>query len=244
MFAMPLPLIFADNTTPINGDALGAALESRGVVMVVLLVLLALSVASWFVIGAKWWELRKTRAASRVFLEAFWASRQLDAMHGTLGQYAEVPVVVLFRAAHAELGRVRQLGLGASDGALDNVDRALRRASQESVERLERWIAFLGSVASAAPFIGLFGTVWGIMGAFGGIAGAENMLQSVAPHIAQALVATAVGLLAAIPAVMAYNALSGRVRQIVVEMDGFALELLNLVRRQIEAPSGRAPRPE
>ena len=108
----------------------------------------------------------------------------------------------------------------------------MRRASEPLVEEMESGLSLLGTTASAAPFIGLFGTVWGIMGAFGGLADTGTILQSVAPHIAQALVATAVGLLAAIPASMAYNFLGRMVRRMITDLDGFGLELLDLVRRK------------
>ena len=108
----------------------------------------------------------------------------------------------------------------------------MRRTSEPLVDELESGLSVLGTVASSAPFIGLFGTVWGIMGAFGGLADSGSVLQTVAPHIAQALVATAVGLLAAIPAAIGYNGLGRMSKRIVTDLDGFGLELLNLVRRQ------------
>jgi len=142
----------------------------------------------------------------------------------------------MFAAAYTEMKRNKEgqatgpIGVD-SDYGFENVERTLRRAGQEETTRLEKLTPFLATTGSAAPFIGLFGTVWGIMNAFAYISPDRPVLETVTPHIAQALVATAVGLLAAIPAVMAYNFFNSKIRVLVVEMDNFSIDFLQYPKR-------------
>ena len=160
---------------------------------------------------------------------------------------AESPARAMFRAGYMELNLILKEREGRGkrpegDGpaaapasateAFENIERALRRAQRNAVSRLEYALTFLATVGSAGPFIGLFGTVWGIMNAFAGIDASKPILETVTPHIAEALVATAIGLLAAIPAVMAYNWLLGRIRSLQVVLEDFTTDYLNIIRRQ------------
>jgi biopolymer transport protein TolQ len=216
--------------------------------MSVLVVLLLLSVASWSIILYKLWVFRRSERQSISFLDVFRRSSKFSEVQAVCRSLAESPLVGLFQAGYAELtAQLRQSTApdtmetvasprpGAARPTLKSltaVDRALTRASVIEVNKLEKRLPFLATTASVAPFIGLFGTVVGIMMAFQGIGqtGSTN-LSVVAPGIADALVATAAGLVAAIPAVVAYNHLSNRVRLFAAEMDDFAMEFLNIAER-------------
>ena len=136
----------------------------------------------------------------------------------------------VFRAAFSEMARATKAENPAQT-AFENTERTLRRAVQAESARLEKSLSFLATTSSAAPFIGLFGTVWGIMNAFGDISPDKPILQSVAPHIAHALIATAIGLLAAIPAVIFYNYFTSHVKEFRVQMDNFSIDFLNILKR-------------
>jgi len=226
---------FAPLFAQVEMDPLSAALQSRGMVLVVLLVLVGLSVATWVVAGSRIHALRNLKREVGQFRSQFNELIKQSDLHVAAEQlgkkYVGLPHIRLLAAALKELHQLEQSGPVTTDD-LDAIERALRRTAEPLVEDLESGLQLLATVASAGPFIGLFGTVWGIMGAFGGISDSGSMLQTVAPHIAQALVATAVGLLAAIPASMAYNYIGRQVRMMITDVDGFALELLNLVRRK------------
>jgi biopolymer transport protein TolQ len=214
---------------------------------IVLLFLAVLSIVSWSIILYKWWAFRRSARQSASFLDVFRRSNKFSEVQAVCRSLAESPLVGLFQAGYAELtAQLRQAAPDAPNGpsnprsgaarptlkSLPAVDRALIRASVVEVNKLEGRIGFLATTASIAPFIGLFGTVWGIMMAFQGIGqtGSTN-LGVVAPGIAEALVATAAGLFAAIPAVWFYNHFSQRVKLFASEMDDFAMEFLNIAER-------------
>ena len=201
-------------------------------VLAVLVVLVLMSVLSWFVIGARVWALTQLRNQIDEFRLAFRKHDDLATAAEALKGFVALPH---FKLMIAVLKDVARDPYGDDDPDLDSLERTMRRASEPLVEELESGLSTLGTIASAAPFIGLFGTVWGIMMAFGDLSDTGSVLQTVAPHIAQALVATAVGLLAAIPAVIAYNALGRIVRTLVNDLDGFGLDLLNMVQRRARA---------
>lgn len=213
--------------------------QSRGMVLAVLLVLIGLSVFSWFVIGYKWLLFRRIRRDSERFLDTFWRSESLEGVLQATRDRARCPVARMFQAAYAELGRFQKQGnpgreggaASPSGGGFENIERALRRSIQDETTFLERLVPFLATTGSSAPFIGLFGTVWGIMNAFAYISPDRPILETVTPHIAQALVATAIGLLAAIPAVMAYNYFQSKIRVFAVEMENFSIDFLNIMKR-------------
>jgi len=213
----------------------------------VVLVFLALfSIYSWAIILYKLWTFRRSEGQTGAFLDVFRRSNKFSEVQAVCTSLRDSPLVGLFQSGYAELtAQLRQAAPADTTGAnprtpaprptlksLASVDRALMRASVVEVNKLERRIPFLATTASIAPFIGLFGTVWGIMSAFQGIGqtGSTN-LGVVAPGIAEALVATAAGLFAAIPAVYFYNHLSQRVKVFASEMDDFAMEFLNIVER-------------
>ncbi len=224
-----LPILLATAGT----DPVTAAIQSRGMVLATLVVLVLMSVMSWFVIGARAWALINLRRQVAEFRQAFFKHRELAAAAEALRAHVALPHFKLLVAILKELARDPD---GDVDPDMDNIERTMQRAAEPLVEELESGLGLLGTVASAAPFIGLFGTVWGIMMAFGDLSDTGSILQTVAPHIAQALVATAVGLLAAIPAVMAYNLLGRMVRTLVTDLDGFGLELLNHLKRRSREP--------
>ncbi len=208
-------------------DPLSAAVQSRGMVLAVLILLVLMSVLTWFVIGARAWALLQLRKQIDLFRNGFARHDDLAAAAEALKAHVALPHFKLLIAVLKEVARYGEdesIDLGA-------VERVLRRSAEPLVDDLENGLGMLGSVASAAPFIGLFGTVWGIMMAFGNLSDSGSVLSTVAPHIAEALVATAVGLLAAIPAVIGYNTLTRMVRRIVTDLDGFGLDLLNHVAR-------------
>jgi biopolymer transport protein TolQ len=213
----------------------------------VLIVLAAFSIASWGITFYKLWTFRRLARQSATFLDVFRRSNKFSEVQAVCGSLKESPLVGLFQAGYAELtAQLRQAAPAETVPpsnprspaarptlkSLTAVDRALMRASVVEVNKLEHRVSFLATTASIAPFIGLFGTVVGIMMAFEGIAQAGSTnLGVVARPIADALVATACGLLAAIPAVFYYNLLTQRVKLFASEMDDFAMEFLNISER-------------
>ena len=176
-------------------------------------------------------------------MDFFFKTKKFDTIAAQADRFAASPLVVLFNEGYSELkqvmeGDTRDSGGGISTdlGGVENVSRALRRATNLEVNRLEKYITFLATTGSTSPFIGLFGTVWGIMVAFEGIGRTGSAsLAVVAPGIAEALIATAVGLVAAIPAVIAYNHFQHKIRVLIKEMDSFSTEFLNIVQRTISS---------
>jgi biopolymer transport protein TolQ len=228
------------------GIALLDLISHSPVSQAVLLVLALMSVVSWGIILYKLWTFRRFAQQSAQFLDVFRRSNKFSEVQAVCRSLGDSPLVGLFQSGYAELtAQLRQAPADAGAGShppagggrptlrsLPAVDRALMRASAVEVNKLEHWIPFLATTASIAPFIGLFGTVWGIMSAFEGIGRAgSTSLGVVAPGIAEALVATAFGLVAAVPAVMFYNYLSQRVKLFASGMDDFAMEFLNIAER-------------
>jgi len=208
-------------------------------VRLVLLLLIALSVGCWGVALAKSVEMRRARRQSERFIEIFWDAKNLSTIQAASGDLKESPVAQVFRGGYQELQRLtkaKRANPGDDDsielGGVDNVQRAMSRARTQEITRLERGLTFLATTASTAPFIGLFGTVWGIMNSFLGLSTTtSSSIQAVAPGIAEALIATAVGLAAAIPAVVMYNRFARQVRVLTAEMDSFGSEFLNIAER-------------
>ena len=222
-------------------DIISLIVHAGAVPKAVLGLLGLMSLISWFVIGSKWMYLARAYRRSIHFVEKFWDS-SLDEMWKAAQEAPPSPVSEVFRAGYLELVKLRkrnaqvQAGAKADEsglGDIESLERALSRARTMAITEMENKVPFLATTASAAPFIGLFGTVWGIMNSFRNIGakGAAN-LATVAPGIAEALVATAIGLVAAIPAVMGYNYLSRRIRVISAEMETFTNDFLNIIRRR------------
>jgi biopolymer transport protein TolQ len=222
-------------------DIISLITHAGAVPKAVLGLLALMSMISWYVIGAKWMYLARGYRRSIHFVEKFWDS-SLDDMWKEAQEAPPSPVSEVFRAGYLELIKLRKRHAQAQSGAktddaglgdIESIERALSRARTMAITEMENKVPFLATTASAAPFIGLFGTVWGIMNSFRNIGakGAAN-LATVAPGIAEALVATAIGLVAAIPAVMGYNYLSRRIRVISAEMETFTNDFLNIIRRR------------
>lgn len=212
------------------------------VVKGVLLLLIMFSVVSWAIIMFKFFQIQKAFSESGRFMDFFWKTKRFDSIASQVDRFGSSPLTALFNEGYSELKQVMEAegakpdhgGLSTDLGGVANVTRALRRATNLEVNRLEKYTTFLATTGSTSPFIGLFGTVWGIMVAFEGIGKTGSAsLAVVAPGIAEALIATAVGLVAAIPAVMAYNHFQHKIRVLVKEMDSFSTEFLNIVQRNI-----------
>ncbi len=226
----------------------------------VLLVLLLFSVLCWAIIFMKWRLFRKAKAETEYFLEVFWESRDLRKIFLASKDLGFSPLGRLFNAGYTEFGRLRKIqashGSEEDKGALaqhssrsseagneestlsyqaimDNLERSLKRSSIDQSNKMERALSFLATTGNTAPFIGLFGTVWGIMESFRGIGfKGSASLAVVAPGISEALIATAAGLAVAIPAVVAFNYFSNKVTGVRAEMDVFTSELLSIIDRQ------------
>ena len=219
-----------------------AIILGAGIIVKLVLLLLALfSVFSWTIIFIKLIQVHRANSDSERFMDFFWKSKRFDAIASQVDRFANSPLTVLFNEGYSELKKVVEQD-GKSDGSaistdlggVENVSRALRRATNLEITRLEKYLTFLATTGSTSPFIGLFGTVWGIMTAFEGIGKTGSAsLAVVAPGIAEALIATAIGLVAAIPAVMAYNHFQHKIRVLINEMDSFSTEFLNIVQRNI-----------
>jgi biopolymer transport protein TolQ len=201
--------------------------------LAVLGILLAFSLGSWTVILSKWSQLRRARSADRQFLRAFRKATRLDAIAAASEQFHASPLVAVFDFGYSEVSR-QVSGRGAITN-LVALERTLQLGMSEEVTKLERNMSWLATTASVSPFIGLFGTVFGIIEAFQalGLTGSTSM-RSVGPGIANALVATALGLAAAIPAAVFYNYFGHSIKEMGARMEDFALEFLNLSERSFE----------
>jgi biopolymer transport protein TolQ len=233
----------ADNFIDLHAEVSSVAiiLGAGIIVKLVLLLLLSFSVISWGIILFKFFQVQRAKSESERFMDFFWKSKRFDAIASQVDRFANSPLTVLFNEGYSELKKVVESdsksdgsALSTDLGGVENVSRALRRATNSEITRLEKYLTFLATTGSTSPFIGLFGTVWGIMTAFEGIGKTGSAsLAVVAPGIAEALIATAIGLVAAIPAVMAYNHFQHKIRVLINEMDSFSTEFLNIVQRNI-----------
>ena len=209
-------------------------LEAGIVVQLVILVLILFSVFSWAVIFFKRSTLKSAANQSRKFFAVFRKSKNLNEVNEAARRYRQSPLAALFRAGFKELSYQTKSNPSPtlSSTKLESVNRSLVKASNRQISKLERMMSFLATCGSVTPFIGLFGTVWGIMDAFHKIGIVRSAsLVTVAPGIAEALIATAAGLFAAIPAVIAYNHFLHRIKDQITEMEDFTLEFLNVAER-------------
>ena len=216
------------------------------VVKSVMIGLLLASIWVWAIVFEKVATLRRIRREADAFEDRFWSGGSLDELHAREGENPSHPMAAVFGAGMREWRRSAGRGLGseiAVTGTKERVERAMHVAMNREMERLERWMVFLATIGSAAPFIGLFGTVWGIMNSFTAIAGMQNTsLAVVAPGIAEALFATAIGLIAAIPATIAYNTFSSDFGRFAGRLEGFAAEFAAILSRQTEAAAEQPAR--
>ncbi|HQN67122.1 MAG TPA: protein TolQ [Smithellaceae bacterium] len=223
-----------------HGSLLGMILGAGLMVKFVLLILLVFSIISWTIIFIKFRTYRRIRQENEAFDSDYQKSTKLSDLLPTSRKYPFSTTAEVFRAGYAEMTKANRLSRDSarpeeiSLSSLDNVERALNRASSTEMTKLESALGFLATTGSASPFIGLFGTVWGIMETFKSIgARGSATLAVVAPGISEALIATAAGLAAAIPAVIFYNYFLNKSRTMVQEMDNFADEFLNIVERYL-----------
>lgn len=240
IFAQLVSLQTSAVTAPQHLDPWKLVLDASPTVKLVMVTLLVMSVVCWFVIGAKLFRLGRATRQSEGFLDLFWeagrsqgwTTARLESVYAQLDSVKASPLASVFHAGYVELARVLSAEGKQHAGDVTNIERALRRASVNEVTGMETMVPFLATTGSTAPFVGLFGTVWGIMNSFIEIGGQRSAsLDVVAPGIAEALIATAIGLVAAIPAVMAYNYFVRRIRVLETEMDAFTSDYLNIVRR-------------
>ena len=226
--------------TALSGNVVQMIMHAGPVVKVVLLILFLFSIISWAIIFMKWRYLRKAGQDTAYFLDLFWESTALNQIYQESEDLAWSPVAQLFRSGYSELRRSMKVQNPSQtlemvrQPIMDNVERSLRKASIDQTNRMERALSFLATTGNTTPFIGLFGTVWGIMEAFRGIGmKGSASLAVVAPGISEALIATAVGLGAAIPAVIAFNTFTSKVVSLRSEMETFSSDFLSLVERQV-----------
>ena len=219
-------------------DVLHLMFGGKGAVLVVAYILTASSVMSLFVIFYKLVAISQAQSQSITFLDKFWESKRLDEIYRQAEGLKYSPLAAMFRAGYIELSKVKK-GQAPETGAMhekmdgmENIERALARAKVSETTKLENLLPFLATVGSAAPFVGLFGTVWGIMEAFTKIAAEGKAdLATVSGPIGEALIATAIALAAAIPAVVAYNYFNRRVKVLGSEMTTFGSDYLNILKR-------------
>ncbi len=210
------------------------------VVKLVMILLILASIWVWAIVFEKWQSLRRANRDADAFENDFWSDGSLEDLYARAGAKPQHPMAAVFGAAMGEWRRsVRAAGADVARSSVNaRVDRVITLTVQREMDRLERWMVFLASVGSTAPFIGLFGTVWGIMHSFSAIATMHNTsLAVVAPGIAEALFATAIGLVAAIPAVLAYNKISSDLARFAARLEGFGTEFSSILSRQSEERS-------
>ena len=231
-------------------DVVQMIIHAGLIVKFVLLALFLFSIISWAIIFMKYRLLQNSKRETADFMEMFWERRDLKRIYVACEDLRSSPVARLFRAGYGEFNRLRKIqtsvnsqeGPNVSSGEkpsrseqviIDNLERSLKKASIDQINRLERGVSFLATTGNTSPFIGLFGTVWGIMESFRsiGLKGSAN-LAVVAPGISEALIATAAGLAAAIPAVVAFNYFTHRISALNAEMDIFTSDFLSTVERQ------------
>jgi biopolymer transport protein TolQ len=206
------------------------------VVQLVLLVLVFFSIFSWAIIFFKRKTLRSAFSQSKKFIKAFRKSDDLSNLYKAARMYRASPLTSIFQSGYKELAYLSKSSERANPGRLESINRAMIKASNQEISRLERMMSFLATTGSVTPFIGLFGTVWGIMDAFHKIGIVRSAgLDTVAPGIAEALIATAAGLFAAVPAVIAYNYFLNRIKDLITDMEDFSLEFLSIAERLYES---------
>jgi biopolymer transport protein TolQ len=211
------------------------------VIMGILGLLGFFSIVSWTIIAYKLIQIRAVRKNTKAFLDFFWDSPELSAVKSRIDDYDDCPLALLFKDGYRETEHFlsRQAGgdtAGPGVSAIDSVARSLRKSSSQEIEKLEKNLSFLATTGSTTPFIGLFGTVWGIMIAFRQIGlSASTSLDVVAPGISEALVTTAIGLAVAIPAVIGYNYLQSKIKALVSEIENFTYDFLNIAQKIFNA---------
>jgi len=223
-----------------NMSILNLVLGASWVVQLVMLLLIAVSIASWAAIFRKLYGLRRVKVFNEDFESEFWSGVSLNDLYISANKNAKRagPMERIFASGMREYHKLRDRRIADTTTLLEGARRAMRASYQRELDAIESSLSFLGSVASVSPYVGLFGTVWGIMHAFTGFAGMEQVtLATVAPGIAEALVATAIGLFAAIPAVIAYNRFARDIDRIAIQQETFIEEFSNILQRNLGSQS-------
>ena len=215
-------------------------LGASWVVQLVMLLLLVVSIASWAAIFRKLFSLRRVNALNDDFEREFWSGTSLNDLFSSAAQNAKLagPMERIFASGMREYQKLRERRISDAGTLLDGARRAMRASYQRELDAVETNLSFLASVGSVSPYVGLFGTVWGIMHAFTGLGALQQVtLATVAPGIAEALVATALGLFAAIPAVVAYNRFARDIDRVAIKLETFIEEFSNILQRNLGAHS-------
>lgn len=230
-------MLIMDKVTVTTGPV-EAILQASFVVQLTLLILIGLSVVCWMIAYNKWSQLKKVKLTNEIFLSYFWKSSSLENLYDDLDKFRDSTLAHVFKSAYLEM---KKLADTKTTGAtlesskinnIDNLERVIRKAIENEMASMESRLTVLATTGSTGPFIGLFGTVWGIMSSFHKIGATGNAsLAVVAPGISEALVATAIGLAAAIPAVVLYNHFISTIRKEEIELNNFSADFLNIVKR-------------
>ncbi len=218
-------------------------LNASVVVQLVMLLLVVVSVTSWAAIFRKLFALKRVKALNDEFEREFWSGTSLNDLMSAATQNAKQsgPMERIFASGMREFQKLRERRISDPGTLLDGARRAMRASYQRELDAVETNLSFLASVGSVSPYVGLFGTVWGIMHAFTGLASLQQVtLATVAPGIAEALVATAIGLFAAIPAVVAYNRFARDIDRVAIKLETFIEEFSNILQRNLGAHAGSA----
>ena len=223
-----------------NLDIVSMVLHASFVVQLVMVGLLLTSLASWTVIFGKLFGLRRVRAQNEEFEREFWTGKNLSDLYADAARNADraAPMERIFASGMREFLKLRERRVVDAGALVDGARRAMRASLQREMDAIESHLSFLATVGSVSPYVGLFGTVWGIMHAFIGLSNLQQVtLATVAPGIAEALVATAIGLFAAIPAVIAYNRFARDIDRIAMQKDTFIEEFSNILQRNAGHPA-------
>lgn len=223
----------------VNTSSLDAVFQASPIVQLTLLILIVLSVFCWAIGYTKYATFKKMNQSDDIFLSKFWKVNSLDTLYEDIDKYSDSSIARVFRAAYLEMKKISESPLLAKTtgdkpilSGIENLERVLNKASENEIARLESKLTVLATTGSTGPFIGLFGTVWGIMGSFHKIGKTGTAsLAVVAPGISEALIATAIGLAAAIPAVVLYNNFVSRIRKQEIALNNFNADFLNIVKR-------------
>lgn len=223
----------------VNTSSVDAIFQASPIVQLTLLILIVMSVFCWAIGFTKYQTFRRMKDADELFLNKFWKVNSLDSLYEDIDQYKDSSVARVFKAAYLEMKKIAESPLMAkADGekpilsGIDNLERVLNKSAENEISKLESRLTVLATSGSTGPFIGLFGTVWGIMGSFHKIGQTGSAsLAVVAPGISEALIATAIGLATAIPAVVLYNNFISKIRKQEITLNNFNADFLNIVKR-------------
>ena len=231
------------NTPNADLSILHLILNASFVVQAVMVLLVVVSIASWAAIFRKLAAIKKINTLNEAFEREFWSGSSLNELFASAAKNAKLsgPMERIFASGMREFQKLRERRISDTGALMDGARRAMRASYQRELDVVESNLSFLASVGSVSPYVGLFGTVWGIMHAFTGLASLQQVtLATVAPGIAEALVATAIGLFAAIPAVVAYNRFARDIDRIAIKLETFIEEFSNILQRNLGAQSASA----